>query len=92
MNKKLIRLTEGDLHKIVKESVQRILNETDGWQTYFGDNMPPAEKEFREMMGGSSINQSSIEFLGQLSNGNSICKCHGVLYEVTPEGKMIQVD
>ena len=28
MNKKLIRLTENDLHKIVKESVNRILNET----------------------------------------------------------------
>ena len=27
MNKKLIRLTEQDLHRIVKESVQRILNE-----------------------------------------------------------------
>jgi len=29
MNKKLIRLTEQDLHKIVKESVNRILNECD---------------------------------------------------------------
>ena len=28
MNKKLIRLTESDLHKIIKESVSRILNET----------------------------------------------------------------
>ena len=27
MNKKLIRLTEQDLHRIVKESVNRILNE-----------------------------------------------------------------
>lgn len=27
MNKKLIRLTEGDLHRIVKESVNRLLNE-----------------------------------------------------------------
>ena len=27
MNKKLIRLTESDLHKIVKESVNRVLNE-----------------------------------------------------------------
>ena len=27
MNKKLIRLTEGDLHKIVKESVNRVLKE-----------------------------------------------------------------
>ena len=29
MNKKLIRLTESDLHKIVKESVNRMLNESD---------------------------------------------------------------
>ena len=27
MNKKLIRLTENDLHRIVKESVNRLLNE-----------------------------------------------------------------
>ena len=29
MNKKLIRLTEGDLHRIVRESVNRILRESD---------------------------------------------------------------
>ena len=28
MNKKLIRLTESDLHRIVKESVNRILKES----------------------------------------------------------------
>jgi uncharacterized membrane-anchored protein YhcB (DUF1043 family) len=33
MNKKLIRLTEGDLHRIVKESVNRLLTELD-WRTY----------------------------------------------------------
>ena len=33
MNKKLIRLTESDLHKIVKESVNKVLNEA------FGDGM-----------------------------------------------------
>ena len=31
MNKNIIRLTEGDLHRIVKESVKRIIRE-------FGDN------------------------------------------------------
>lgn len=30
MNKKLIRLTEGDLHRIVKESVKKILKESQG--------------------------------------------------------------
>lgn len=29
MNKKLIRLTESDLHRIVKESVNRMLNENE---------------------------------------------------------------
>lgn len=33
MNKKLIRLTESDLYRIVKESVNKILNEMD-WKTY----------------------------------------------------------
>lgn len=33
MNKKLIRLTEIDLHKIVKESVNKVLTELD-WRTY----------------------------------------------------------
>lgn len=37
MNKKLIRLTEGDLHKIVKESVKRILKESDDEFSY-GDS------------------------------------------------------
>ena len=34
MNKKLIRLTESDLHRIIKESVNRILNEgkIESWQ------------------------------------------------------------
>ena len=31
MNKKLIRLTESDLHRIVKESVNTILSENDGY-------------------------------------------------------------
>lgn len=32
MKKKLIRLTESDLHNIVKESVDRILNEVEGYE------------------------------------------------------------
>ena len=39
MNKKLIRLTEQDLHRIVKESVERILNEVEiGGESLHGDN------------------------------------------------------
>ena len=41
MNKKLIRLTESDLHRIVKESVNKILNEvldtTDSIKSFYRD-------------------------------------------------------
>lgn len=36
MNKKLIRLTESDLHRIVKESVNKILKEND--ENYYYDD------------------------------------------------------
>lgn len=38
MNKRLIRLTEGDLHRIVKESVKKILTEGEIWIGYYGRN------------------------------------------------------
>ena len=34
MEKKLIRLTESDLHNIIKESVEKILQEGQGWDTF----------------------------------------------------------
>lgn len=34
MGKKIIKLTEGDLHRIVKESVSRILNEIGDTEKY----------------------------------------------------------
>ena len=37
MNKKLIRLTEQDLHRIVKESVEMILIENEVEEGWFGD-------------------------------------------------------
>ena len=40
MNKKLIRLTESDLHRIVKESVNRVLNEVEFRGRTFHGNMP----------------------------------------------------
>ena len=43
--KKIIRLTESDLHRIVKESVQRILNE-DKHKYYYDPNDPEAYEEF----------------------------------------------
>ena len=46
MRKTLIRLTEGDLHRIVKESVNRILDE--GWSSYADYYYSDNEKEPKE--------------------------------------------
>ena len=52
--KKLIRLTEGDLHKIIKSSVKRVLQEAD-WKTYmngskgFHDKAEKKRKDWNSM-------------------------------------------
>ena len=43
MNKRLIRLTESDLHRIVKESVNKVLTELD-WKTYRSAAMKSAQR------------------------------------------------
>ena len=45
--KQIIRLTEGDLHKIVKESVNKVLTELD-WRTY----QSAAEKSMKQSHNG----------------------------------------
>jgi hypothetical protein len=59
MNKKLIRLTESDLHKIVKESVNRIINEignTDKGQDALGQVRGRADKRSK-LLGGAIGNK-----------------------------------
>ena len=48
MNKKLIRLTEGDLHKIVKESVKRMLKE--GAYAAFSELIPYTHKTINDLI------------------------------------------
>ena len=49
MNKKLVRLTEGDLHRIVKEAVKRIVSESDvytGEESYVPNKYPGQMPKF----------------------------------------------
>ena len=67
MNKKLIRLTESDLHRIVKESVNRVLNEigdTEKGQYVLGAlqarknrGIAPSSDEFDRSVGKYASNQ-----------------------------------
>ena len=64
MNKKLIRLTEGDLHKIVKESVNKILKE--------GNTMDKSE-ELRALLkkAFSNLNDKERALLFEMINGDT---------------------
>ena len=84
--KKLIRLTEGDLHRIVKESVQKILSE--GWNDFNTDGMSPEEINFRRSMSPGMMDQSKLVYHGKLSNGNTFITYEGQNYEVSPKGKI----
>lgn len=46
MKKNIIRLTESDLHGIIKESVKRILNEHEWWRKEdWNENCPEGDDE-----------------------------------------------
>ena len=77
MNKKLIRLTESDLHRIVKESVNKILTELD-WKTYAN----AARKRYGNAYAdnsGRATNRQELEKGNQLSQAanNAFQKQHG---------------
>ena len=62
MDKKLIRLTESDLHRIVKESVNRILNEVK-----YGLENAYRYKGYRMLKGGVVIDPNGKE-IGKVDN------------------------
>ena len=63
MNKNLIKLTEGDLHKIIKESVKSILKEMDNSQySNNADNIGREFINFIEKYRGGSIIQDIVDF------------------------------
>jgi hypothetical protein len=87
MNNKLIRLTESDLHRIVKESVQRILTEEDfipDLQKYVSDSDFPQRRasKFQRVnkQGGKSFNtqQGKAAGLDKRQIGRMIRKGKGM--------------
>lgn len=83
MNKKLIKLTESDLHRIVKESVKKILKESVGvFEVYTNDYMQNAPvfvrvgeefykvpQEMESMIGELGTRQGRMTFIDAITNG-----------------------
>ncbi len=84
MNKKqVIRLTESDLHRIVKESVKKILKESIGvFEVYTNDYMQNAPvfvrigeefykvpQEMESMIGELGTRQGRMTFIDAITNG-----------------------
>ena len=74
MNKKLIRLTEQDLHRIVKESVNRVLNEINDYSTYTNENDPHIGQIIKlpssSVQGIDGEGQVAFEILNIIDNGD----------------------
>jgi hypothetical protein len=65
--KTIIRLTESDLHRIVKESTKKILREME-WDTYLQqDDDEPTSFEYDEM---SLEDRIASEIIDDIRNGN----------------------
>ena len=71
MNKKMIRLTESDLHRIVKESVNRILYVKEEYNPFDNDDFeewdrtnvsPISDEEYNEIMRMNPMQNSSYIF------------------------------
>ena len=62
MNKKLIRLTESDLHRIVKESVKRVLKES-----YESEREAAWRRQWREAYDAGRTNMGFYEYLEYMS-------------------------
>ena len=98
MNKKLIRLTESDLHRIVKESVSNILNEHNPYNTndikQFVSDLSNIRKElFRYACDFEGIDQETRQRL--ISVGNEISSIRQSMFSETyliPDGKLSPFD
>ena len=85
MNKKLIRLTESDLHRIVKESVQKILRESKEYEQKRIYKIIDPSKETMD-----SLNRTRIDIDRQIMNsrwdgfdGDVFIDIHGGLVKVS---------
>lgn len=65
MNKRLIRLTESDLHRIVKESVGKILNESKGRKT---KNVNEVYNKYNELQRFAYENQQFRPMIQKLAD------------------------
>ena len=79
MNKKLIKLTESDLHRIVSESVKRMLSEAEdgGWIV----DESEAQEAYNlavEVMGEETINKAIVETL----SNNQLAECLAFIFRM----------
>lgn len=68
MGKQIIRLTESDLHQMVKESVNKILSELD-WRTYASANEKATNQFLDKARGSASLNDLNNDRRARQANG-----------------------
>lgn len=79
--KRRIRLSESDLHKVIKESVKRCLNEADSYGWYVDDNDPETAYDFAIENGGWNEESLNADIVGCMSKEEK-AKCLAFLFRM----------
>lgn len=80
MNKKLIRLTEGDLHRIVKESVNNVLTEHDGTYETIDDYY---ESFYENVLQANAALYRALSFCGEDMKKDALVKRARKAFQIT---------
>lgn len=79
--KRRIRLSESDLHKVIKETVKRCLNEADSYGWYVDDNDPETAYYFAIENGGWDEESLNAAIVGCMSKEEK-AKCLAFLFRM----------
>lgn len=86
--KKTIRLTENDLHKIVKEAVNRVLNENQA--PIYRQQLQNGKFMIINANTGQPVCNTQFDQAGIFMNDSLTAMCNGHTYEVYPNGQVQQ--
>ena len=86
MNKKLIRLTESDLHRIVKESLWKVLREVKDceWNIDHDDNGYNYKNR-----NGEYLSRQRFDYAGPFRNGKARVGLNGRYNDIDTDGRIL---
>ena len=91
MAKKVIRITEGDLHRIINESVRRIVSERRNMSSPKNSHRHLTSKR-RSLQEGKLLSNQLFDNVGGFYKGFARVKLNGKIYKLDTNGQLYTLD